>query len=419
MLLGVIADDFTGASDVAGTLVKAGMSTSMFVGIPRGRAEPAAAGVVALKTRSIHAAEAVAQSLAACEWLLAQGCAQILFKYCSTFDSTPEGNIGPVAEALAGRLGARAAVVCPAFPANRRTVYQGHLFVGARPLNESGMENHPLNPMADADIVRWLRRQSEGEIGLVAHDVVRSGPSRIRAGLDREAAAGRRLVVVDALSDEDLVAIGRAAGADPLITGASGIAMGLPDNFRRAGADIGAGVPYAGRDGHGVALSGSCSAASRTQVEVYGRDHPALHVGPEMLMEGRIDAARAAAWTLERIERSPLIYTTASFEAVAAAQARYGAKPLAESVESFFGALAVALAKAGVVRFAIGGGETSGAIVSALKVAALRIGPEIDPGVPAMAEIGGGDLRLALKSGNFGAVDFYAKALATLGRGAR
>jgi 3-dehydrotetronate 4-kinase len=415
MRLGVIADDFTGASDVANNLTKAGMATRLCIGVP-GDPDPgpAAAGVVAIKTRSIAADDAVRQSLAACDWLLAQGCGQILFKYCSTFDSTPSGNIGPVAEALLERLGAPVAIVCPVFPATGRTLYRGHLFVGDKLLNESGLESHPLNPMTDANIVRWLRRQTQGEVGLVDLEAVRRGANAIRAALASEAAAGRRLIVVDATEEGDLLAISAAVADHRLITGGSGIALGLPANFRRAGADIDVAAAFVGRAGPGVVLSGSCSSASRGQIEVYAADRPSLHVEPERLMEGRIDAARAVAWALERIDRSPAIFTTASFEAVAAAQARFGARSLADRIETFFGEIAAALAASGVVRFAIGGGETSGAVVSALGARAFAIGPEIDPGVPALAETGGRGVRLALKSGNFGAPDFFAKALRRL-----
>lgn len=415
MRLGVIADDFTGASDVANNLTKAGMATSLFIGVPAAApASPMSAGVVALKTRSIAAADAVRQSLAACDWLLAQGCRQILFKYCSTFDSTPSGNIGPVAEALLRRLEVPVAIVCPVFPATGRTLYCGHLFVGGKPLNESGLELHPLNPMTDANIVRWLRLQTDGEVGLVALDTVRRGSRAIGEALAAHATAENRLVVVDAIDDADLLAIGEAAADHRLVTGGSGIALGLPANFRRASEAIDAGTAFAGRPGPAAVLSGSCSVASREQVKFHAARHPAVFVDPDRLMDGGVDAARIAAWTMERIAMQPLVYTGIEPADVVAAQARHGAGPLAYTVERFFGELAVRLADAGVTRLAIGGGETSGAVVSALGIEAFAIGPEIDPGVPALAEIGGRDLRLALKSGNFGGVDFFGKALRRL-----
>lgn len=416
MLLGCIADDFTGASDLANTLAKAGMATMQFVGVPEGPA-PAdcEAGVVALKSRTIPAAEAVAQSLAACEWLLAQGCRQILFKYCSTFDSTPEGNIGPVAEALIARLGADVAVVCPVFPATGRTLYQGHLFVNGVLLNESGMQNHPLTPMTDPDIRRWLARQTKGEVGLVPFAVVRQGSAAIAGALAEEARAGRRLAVVDAVADDDLVAIGGALAGARLVTGGSGIALGLPANFRKEGLLSGKGTGFTAGRGAAAVLSGSCSNQSRAQVRAYTAKHPGLAVLPDEVMSGAITVDAAFDHVMTRIGHAPMVYSSADPAEVKAAQERHGKDAVAEAIEGFFGELAVRLADAGVARLVVGGGETSGAVVTALEVDRFHIGPEIDPGVPALAAEGPRPIRLALKSGNFGAVDFYEKALAALG----
>jgi 3-dehydrotetronate 4-kinase len=412
MLLGVIADDFTGASDVANALAKSGMSTVLHIGVPdTNLGADAAACVVALKSRSIAADAAVRQSLQACAWLLEQGCRQILFKYCSTFDSTPAGNIGPVAEALLDRLGAETAIVCPVFPATGRTLYEGHLFVSGKLLNESGLEHHPLNPMTDANILRWLRRQTKSEVGLVRLGDVRRGEAAIRERLAAEAASGRRLVVVDAIDDADLYAIGAAVRDQRLVTGGSGIALALPENFRRAGHDVAASAAFSGRSGPACVLSGSCSLALRGQVEAFSAKHPALFVDPDRLVARQMDSVKASHWMLERIDAAPMIYTSSDPADVAAAQARHGREPLAAAIETFFGDLSVRLADAGVCRLVIGGGETSGAVVSALGSRAFAIGREIDPGVPALAEIGGRNLRLALKSGNFGAVDFFDKAL--------
>jgi uncharacterized protein YgbK (DUF1537 family) len=413
MLLGCIADDFTGASDLANTLAKGGMATTQFVGVPDGPAGAACeAGVVALKSRTIPAAEAVAQSLAALDWLLAQGCRQILFKYCSTFDSTPEGNIGPVAEALLDRLGG-IAVVCPVFPATGRTLFQGHLFVGGRLLSETGMRDHPLTPMTDPDIRRWLRRQTSGEVGLAPYATIREGAGAIREALAQEAAAGRRLVVTDAVTDADLMAIGEAIGDHKLVTGGSGIALGLPANFRLAGLLSGHGTTFDGSPGPAAALSGSCSTQSLLQVEHFARSHPTLAVAPDALIAGAMTAERAFAWTMERLDAYPMVYSSAAPDAVKAAQERFGREAAAAAIEHLFADLAVRLAAAGVTRLAVGGGETSGAVATALGARAFAIGPEIDPGVPALAVVGS-PLRLALKSGNFGAADFYEKAAETL-----
>jgi uncharacterized protein YgbK (DUF1537 family) len=418
MLLGAIADDFTGASDLANTLSKEGMATTQFIGVPAGRsAADCEAGVVALKTRSIDPKAAVEQSLAALEWLKAQGCRQILFKYCSTFDSTPKGNIGPVAEALLAALDAEVAIVCPVFPATRRRLFMGHLFVGDRLLNESGMEKHPLNPMTDPDIRRWLRLQTKGDVGLVDAETVRAGSEAIAAALAKEAAAGRRLVVVDAISDDDLRAIGKAASAHRLITGGSGIALGLPENFRRQGLLAGKTEEALRVGGRGVVLSGSCSPASRRQVAAYLADHPGLAVDPSELAAGTMTPARAIAWLEAQKDREPILYSTAEPEAVAAAQQAFGREAVARRIEGFFGEVATKLADAGVRRLVVGGGETSGAVVEALGIDRLRIGREIDPGVPVMVTDRSGPFGLVLKSGNFGGTDFFAKALAQLEAG--
>lgn len=415
MLLGCIADDFTGASDLANTLARQGMSTVQFVGVPDKAALECEAGVVALKTRSIAAEDAVSQSLAALKWLLEQGCQQIFFKYCSTFDSTPQGNIGPVAEALLDALGADSAVVCPVFPATGRRLFMGHLFVNDRPLNESGMEKHPLNPMTDADVRRWLRLQTKGEVGFVGYRQVRMGTEEVSAALRSETAAGRRLIVVDAVEDEDLFVIGAALAGQKLVTGGSGIAMGLPENFRKAGLLGKNSEAYTRQNGPGVALSGSCSTASQAQLAHYLKSHPGLGLHPAELMAGRQTPDMALAWISEHLDHKPIIYSTADPKQVEAAQLRFGRQELAGKIEEFFRVLATKLVEAGIVRIAVGGGETSGSVVSGLDAHSLLIGPEIDPGVPALAAIGARPVRLALKSGNFGALDFYEKALNALG----
>jgi uncharacterized protein YgbK (DUF1537 family) len=408
MLLGCIGDDFTGASDLGNTLVKAGMRTVQYVGVPNGPAAPEVeAGVVALKSRSIPVDEAVQTSLAALDWLLAQGCEQILFKYCSTFDSTPEGNIGPVAEALADRLGAQHVIVCPAFPATGRSVYQGHLFVNDTLLSESGMENHPLTPMTDPDLRRWLARQVAGAVGHVPASVVFEGAQAIRARLDAEPA---RLVVCDAIRDADLLALGVAADGLKLVTGGSGIAMGLPDNFRRAGRLAGLASIWQGQAGRAAVLSGSCSNATRAQVERHAG--PSFEITAEALMAGKVTAGQIADWALAQ-DGLPLIYSSATPDVVRAAKDRFGAETVAARIEAFFAETARALVAGGVTRLITAGGETSGAVVESLAPPALEIGPEIAPGVPCLRA--GPDLVLALKSGNFGGPDFFAGADAILG----
>jgi 3-dehydrotetronate 4-kinase len=404
MRLGCIGDDFTGSSDLANTLAKGGMRVVQYCGIPKGSA-PAdvEAGVVALKTRSVPPDEAVAQSLAALEWLRAQGCEQIFFKYCSTFDSTPEGNIGPVADALAEVLAAYQVIVCPAFPGAGRSIYQGHLFVADRLLNESGMQNHPLTPMVDADIRRWLAPQTRHSVGHVGAMDVFAGPERIAEGLALQHAAGHRLIVVDAIRDADLMAIGAAARGLPLITGGSGVALGLPANF----GCVPAPVPWQGQPGRAAILSGSCSTATRAQVAHHAAHYPAREIVAADVIEGRISAAEIAAWLLAQTGL-PLAYSSADPAEVARVQDRFGREAAATAIEGLFSDVARRLVTGGVTRLITAGGETSGAVVEGLGLTDLAIGPEIDPGVPALRARP--DLVVALKSGNFGAKDFFEKA---------
>ncbi|MBK4218227.1 four-carbon acid sugar kinase family protein [Paracoccus caeni] len=413
MLLGCIGDDFTGSSDLGNTLVKAGMRVVQYSGTPKTPAAPdVEAGIVALKSRSIPVDQAVKLSLEALDWLKAQGCRQFLFKYCSTFDSTPEGNIGPVAEALADALGADRVIFCPAFPAAGRTIYQGHLFVGDRLLNESGMENHPLTPMTDPDLRRWLSRQTRHMVGHIPAATVWQGAEAIRALLDDESAKGRPFVIADAIRDQDLVALGRAVADLPLLTGGSGIALGLPQNFRDQGLLAADRTGWQGQAGKAAVLSGSCSRATRGQVAHHiDGGSPALELDPEAVLSGVTTPQDAAAWALMQ-NGLPLVYSSADPERVREVQSRHGTETVAARLEDFFAETARLLVAGGTTRLITAGGETSGAVVEGLAVAQLEIGPEIDPGVPAVRVAG--DLVLALKSGNFGSDDFFAKAAARL-----
>jgi len=414
MLLGSVADDFTGASDLANTLAKGGLRTTLFVGIPEVIRPECEAGVIALKSRSIAPTEAVAQSLAGLQALRAAGAEQILFKYCSTFDSTREGNIGPVADAMIEALGAPVAIVCPAFPTNLRTLYRGHLFVGDKLLSESGMEKHPLTPMTDANLQRWLSYQSKNRIGLMTLDVVRKGAAAIRAALDEAARRNEKLVVCDAIADDDLVALGEAAKGMALVTGGSGIALGLPANFGRS-PTAAAQRPIAPR-GQAIALSGSCSRATLAQVALHRIHAPTLQLDAAAIVEGRFAAADVMGWLAGEAGQAelPLVSSSAAPEEVLALQARFGTERVAHAIEFFFAELARTLVGSGYRRLITAGGETSSAIVSGLALNALSIGPEIDPGVPALVHEGAPILALALKSGNFGAPDFFAKALAVM-----
>jgi uncharacterized protein YgbK (DUF1537 family) len=416
ILLGCIADDFTGATDLANTLTRRGMATAVLLGVPRdGLQMPDAdALVIALKSRSIVAADAVSMSLAALSWLQRAGVRQAFFKYCSTFDSTDAGNIGPVAEALLEALDSDFTIACPAFPTNRRTVYQGHLFVGDVLLSESSMRHHPLTPMTDASLVRVLQRQSRGRVGLIDHDTVSGGSSAIREAMRALRERGVRLAIADALTDADLIALGDACADLKLVTGGSGIALGLPANFRRAGLlrrNAAEAVPAV--SGPAAVLAGSCSAATQRQVAHMKRAHEALEIDPIELRAGDDLVQRVTDWARERVGARPvLVYSTANAAAVEKVQAALGRERAGLLVEQAMGHIAQALVALGVRRLVVAGGETSGAVVSALDVEGLCIGPEIDPGVPWTTSIGPGPLGLVLKSGNFGSDDFFLKALA-------
>ncbi|MEM9788595.1 MAG: 3-oxo-tetronate kinase [Pseudomonadota bacterium] len=404
MKLGCIGDDFTGSSDLANTLAKQGMRTVQYSGIPDGLADASVeAGVVALKSRSIDPGEAVAQSLAALDWLRAQGCTQLFFKYCSTFDSTPEGNIGPVADALAEALDAHKVIFCPAFPGTGRSIYQGHLFVNDVLLNESGMQNHPLTPMTDSDLRRWLSAQTKYPVGHVAAQDVFAGSDAIGAALDREQGQGCRHVIVDAIRDADLMDIGSAVKDQPLVTGGSGVALGLPANFGCVPGQ----VPWEGQSGKAAVLSGSCSIATRGQVAFHAARHPAREIVAADVIEGRLTPEELAGWLLEQYGL-PLAYSSADPEVVKAVQAEFGRARSAEAIEAFFAQTARALVAGGATRIITAGGETSGAVAEGLALGTLEIGPEIDPGVPALRASDA--LVVALKSGNFGTEDFFEKA---------
>jgi uncharacterized protein YgbK (DUF1537 family) len=417
LLLGCIADDFTGATDLASMLVRNGMRTVQLIGVPKDPIDvgDAQALVVALKSRTIPVAQAVDQSLAALAWLRRQGARQILFKYCSTFDSTDAGNIGQVSEALMAALETDFTIACPAFPENGRTVYQGHLFVGDRLLSDSSMRHHPLTPMTDSNLVAVLGRQSRGKVGLLPLSVVDQGPDAIRTAIDDLRAAGVRQAVADAITDRHLIALGHGAEDLRLITGGSGIAMGLPDNFRDSGllGHPGSADKLPAVDGAAAVLAGSCSATTLAQIEAFRGPTHRIDVGE--LCRGGNEVDRALGFASQMLDRTPvLISASAPPKAVAELQAAFGRERAGAMIEDAMAAIAKGLRDQGVRRFVLAGGETSGAIVAALGVHGLRIGPTIDPGVPWTTSLDDEPLALALKSGNFGAVDFFTKAFETL-----
>ena len=424
MMLGVIADDFTGATDVASMLVRAGMRTVQTIGIPglqgNGDVPPEVAAadavVVALKSRTTPPAEAIADSLAALRWLQAAGARQFYFKVCSTFDSTPAGNIGPVAEALMAALGTAQTLVCPAFPENGRTVFRGHLFVGDELLSDSGMKSHPLTPMSDSNLVRWMQRQSQRRAGLLRHDVVARGAAAVTERLAALQADGIAHVVADAVDNDALRTLAEGAAHLPLWVAGSGLALGLPAVLAAQGAvtltDHAADLDPL--NGKAAVLAGSCSTATQAQVARWiAAGRPALRIDPLALARDEPVADEALAWARAQSD-APLLYATADAATLAQTQAALGVAEAGALVEHTLARIARGLVDAGTQRLVVAGGETSGAVVQALDVHTLRIGAAICPGVPwtqAVRTAGQAPLKLALKSGNFGGPDFFTEAL--------
>ncbi len=416
MLLGCIADDITGATDLALTLKRSGLRTIQVMGVPDDpqRLADFDAVVVALKSRTNPVHEAIEWSLKSADVLLDAGARQLFFKYCSTFDSTDEGNIGPVAEALIEKLAGEVAFVCPAFPTNKRTIYNGHLFVGEQLLCDSAMKDHPLTPMRDANLVKVMQRQTTLPVGLIDYAVVDKGAMAIRAGVDNAIAEGKRFLVVDAISDAHLMAIGAAAHGHKLITGGSGVALGLADNFVADGllTKVDADAPMSAADGRAVILSGSCSEATRNQIKAAKMTGiPAMQLDPIELAEKRVSPETFVAFAMAQpAERPVLIYSSDDPAAVEAVQSKLGRDAAGAAVEEAMASIARDLVEAGVTRLIVAGGETSGAVVTGLNVDAIEIGPEIDPGVPWTKSLDERGLVLALKSGNFGGERFFIEA---------
>ena len=419
-VLGCIADDFTGATDLAGLLARSGVKVSLRMGVPTDApSETAPFEVIALKIRTVPVEQAVQQALEALDWLQAAGATRFFWKYCSTFDSTAQGNIGPVAEALMDALGTKQTIYCPAFPENGRSIFMGNLFVGRQPLAESPMKDHPLTPMRDSNLMRLLDPQVTRPTGLADRQTVAKGSDALTNELERLRKDGIAHVVVDAVANDDLHVIASACRNMPLMTGGSAVAMPLPGIFARDGllaADApGLVQPDLGRGA--VVLSGSCSAMTNQQVEAYiAHGCPAYRLDPlDLAAEGH---AKAVAWVAAQdLTKAPLVYATANPDSVRAAQERLGVQRAGAMVEQALAACAVAARDAGAQRFVVAGGETSGAVSQALGVDRLDIGTEIAPGVPwCFATSNGTPIALTLKSGNFGSKGFFRDALSELER---
>lgn len=417
--LGCIADDYTGASDLANTLTRAGLRTVQTIGVPADDfALPEVdAVVVSLKSRSIEPELAVSRSRAAEKWLRGRGAGHVLFKICSTFDSTVSGNIGPVMDALRADCGEAVVLVTPAFPETGRTVYQGNLFVGVLPLNESPLKDHPLNPMNDSNLVRVLARQSKTQIGLVDLATVTRGAEAVRARLAELSGKGIGAAIIDAVFDRDLETIGLVAAEHRLSVGASGIGLGLARALVSTGkvkSTAASGATGAAVGGPAACLAGSCSQATLQQIANAERVMPVLHLDPAQIVAGTDEVQRALAWARPRLADGPVLIASSSTpEQVAALQARHGRDAAGHAIEQAMADIAEALVQAGVRRLIVAGGETSGAVVDRLRIPGFLVGAEIAPGVPVLRAVGAaaGDMLLALKSGNFGGPAFFADAL--------
>ncbi len=419
ILLGAIADDFTGATDLASTLVAGGMRTLLILDVPSSdfaiNDSNVDAVVIALKTRTMPVDDSVSESLSALKWLQGLSCKQYFFKYCSTFDSTPQGNIGPVADALKKELKAGITVISPAFPENLRTVYQGHLFVADQLLSESSMRDHPLTPMTNSNLLRLMDAQSTEKSGLVPQQIMVKGAAFIRQQIEQLESQGFGYAVIDAAGDDELVELGEAIDGHVLVTGSSSAALGLPKNHVKTGrlknTESAAELPHVG--GYQAVLSGSCSKATNGQVKRWlDSGKPAFKLDPLRIHEGQDKVQEALQWAKPYMgKEAVLVYATSSPDEVKAAQTVLGVGQAGEIIENALSQIATGLHELGVNQFVVAGGETSGAVVKALQVESLRIGRVIDPGVPWTVSVGSKQVALALKSGNFGTVDFFEKAL--------
>lgn len=419
LFLGCIADDYTGASDLANTLTRCGLRTVQTIGVPSDNLKlpEVDAVVVSLKSRSIEASLAVARSRAADKWLRGRGAGHVLFKICSTFDSTDAGNIGPVMDALRADSGDIIVLVTPAFPATGRTVYQGNLFVGSVPLNESPLKDHPLNPMHDSNLVRVLARQSRTRVGLLDLAALARGTDAVRARLADLSGQGIGAAIVDAVFDSDLETIGKVALDHRLSVGASGIGLGLARALVAAGKvkpSTPDAMPESPVGGSAACLAGSCSQATLQQISKAENTMPVLHLDADRVVSGKEEARRALAWASERISGGPILIASSSTpDEVAALQSRHGRDAAGHAIEQAMADIAEGLVVAGVRRLVVAGGETSGAVVDRLGIPGFLVGAEIAAGVPVLRAVGAdnGEMLLALKSGNFGGPEFFSDAL--------
>ena len=423
MKLGIIGDDFTGSSDIANNLKKSGMQVSMYAGIPtllpsEIKKETTDAAVIALKTRTIPIEEAIPESLKALAWLKDCGCEQFIFKYCSTFDSTKKGNIGPVADAIMKELNTDFTIACPSFPDAGRTVYFGHMFVNGKPLNESGMENHPLTPMTDHNLVRWLNYQTKDNVGLIDFQTISKGANSIKERIQTLKTDGYKYAIVDTIKNDDFEIICNGVKDLPFLTGGSGIALGLPKIYKDRGLLSASNFEIPKNNSNAIILSGSCSVATINQINIYKENNPSLYVSPDEVINNEDLVEKVFSWIKVNETLSPLIYSSSDTKTVTEKQKQYGQEILANKIENFFELLSKKLVKDNFGTFISAGGETSGAVIKGLGVQELKIGEEISHGVPALwspHSNGKKPISVTLKSGNFGQTDFFERALKVFG----
>ena len=423
MKLGIIGDDFTGSSDIANNLKKSGMQVSMYAGIPtlvpsEIKKELTDAAVIALKTRTIPIEEAISESLKALAWLKDCGCEQFIFKYCSTFDSTKKGNIGPVTDAIMKELNTDFTIACPSFPDAGRTVYFGHMFVNGKPLNESGMENHPLTPMTDHNLVRWLNYQTKDNVGLIDFQTISKGANSIKERIQTLKTDGYKYAIVDTIKNDDFEIICNGVKDLPFLTGGSGIALGLPKIYKDRGLLSASNFEIPKNNSNAIILSGSCSVATINQINIYKEKNPSLYISPDEVINNEDLVEKVFSWIKDNETLSPLVYSSSDTKTVTEKQKQYGQEILAHKIENFFELLSKKLVKDNFGTFISAGGETSGAVIKGLGVQELKIGEEISHGVPALwspHSNGNKPISVTLKSGNFGQTDFFERALKVFG----
>ena len=422
MKLGIIGDDFTGSSDIANNLKKSGMQVSMYAGVPNllpeeAKKEQTDAAVIALKTRTAPIEDAIRESLEALSWLKDCGCEQFIFKYCSTFDSTKEGNIGPVTDAIMEKLNTDFTIACPSFPDAGRTVYFGHMFVNGKPLNESGMENHPLTPMTDHNLVRWLGHQTKNNVGLVDSQTISEGENSVKKKIENLKKNGYKYAIIDTIKNDDFDIICNAVKNLPLLTGGSGIALGLPKIYKDRGLLSASNFQIPENNSNAIILSGSCSVTTINQINIYKENNPSFYISPDEVINDKDLIEKVLSWIKDNETQSPLVYSSSDIKSVSEKQKQYGQELLANKIEKFFELLSKRLVKDNFGTFISAGGETSGAVIKGLGIQELKIGKEISHGVPALwspESNGNKPVFVTLKSGNFGQDDFFTRALKAL-----